>query len=541
MRIRLFGALALVLGLSAATTAQPPAPTVEVRVQSVHTLLDKAEYVAGLGGKEDVVQAVKQILKSLTTEDKGIEGVDPKRPFGLYVTLANDVIGSPVVAMVPIANQDRFVLMLKERLEITPEKAEGGVLKVNLPEGAKNPVVEAVYLKFANDYLYVGRSAKDLDAKQLVDPKAYFAKDDNATASLVVRGDRIPAEVKKFIIGQFEIAAAEERKKQGAGKNAVEKATLDWITDSAAGGLKMFLEDTKELSASIFIEPKSDEMALELALTPKSGSAMAKYIAGLAEAKSLPAGIVATTGSVARGSVRFGLTPDLKKNFHKLLDDGFAEMLKNVGDQEKELVERLVKTVGPTLKAGELDAAAALYGPNAKGHYSVVAAAAIKDGKEIEKFVKDVSVFAGGAADFTFDVEKIGDFSLHKIVIQTVPEDVEKIFGTKTVWLGISNTCVAVSVEPDGTAIRAGLKAKAVAVPVANLEVALAKLLPLAAKELKPDEVKALLKDAFGDGGSSGKDTVSLAVSGGGQLSVKGKVKGKGVRLLLGASLLKKE
>jgi hypothetical protein len=57
------------------------------------------------------------------------------------------------------------------------------------------------------------------------------------------------------------------------------------------------------------------------------------------------------------------------------------------------------------------------------------------------------------------------------------------------------------------------------------------------AKDLKPDEVKALLKDAFGDGGAAGKDTVTITIAGGDQLTAKAKVRGKGVRLLVGANL----
>lgn len=537
MRIRFLAAISVVLGLCGMAAAQPAQPTVEVRLQSVNVLLDKAEYAAGLAGKEDVVQAVKQILKSLTTEDKGVEGLDPKRPFGLYATLSKDVIDTPVIAMVPIADQDRFLLMLKERANVDPEKVEGGTFKIPLAEVANNPVIKSAFLRFANGYMYVGRSAADLDPKKLIDPKVFFAKDDGALASVVVRGDSIPAEVKKFLLGQFEVLAAEQRKKKAGNEKPHEKAIVDWLSGTAAGGLKTFLDDSKELAARIYIDAKTDEISAEVSLTPKPGSPMAKYIAGLGNAKSLPAGIVAAKDAVGRASVKIGIPADMKDDFGKVVDEVYAGALKDVGDQEKEHVERVFKTLSPMVKAGELDAAVAFYGPDAKGHHSVLAAAAIKNGKEIEKLVKDFAPFAAGAADFTFDVETIGDFTLHKIVVNAMPEEVEKVFGTKTVWLAVSDTCAVVSVEPEGKAIRAGLKAKAVAVPVASVEVSLAKLLPIIAKNLKPDEVKALMKDVFGEGAASGKDTVSVTITGGKELTLKAKVKGKGVRLLFGANL----
>ena len=527
MRIRWLAALATALGLCGAASAQPATPTVEVRLQSVNVLLDKAEYVAGLGGKEDVVQAVKQILKGLSAEGKGIEGIDPKRPFGAYATLSADVVNSPLMLMVPIADQDRLLQMLKDRLDITPEKVEGGALKVDLPEGVKNPVIESLYLRFANDYLYVARAAKDLDPKALIVPTTFFAKDDGAVASVIVRGDKIPAEVKTFVIGQFELLVAEQRKKNGPGEKPAEKIILDFLGEGAAGGIKSLFEDSKELAVRVFIDEKADEMSAEVVLTPKAGTPMAKYFGSLAGKTSLPAGIVTAKDAVARGSVKIAMTPELKQGFSKVIDALIVEGIKDAPAEAKEHIERVVKTLAPTVKAGALDLAIGLYGPDAKGRHSLLAAAAIKDGKEIEKLVKEFSQFAAAKAEFTFDVDKVGDFNLHKVVINEVPPEVEKIFGTKTVWLALSDTHLVASMEPDGAAIKAGLKAKAITVPVLSVEVSLAKVFPLAAKNLPPDDVKALLKDTFGDGSPAGKDTVTVTITGGDQLTAKAKVKGR--------------
>ena len=455
--------------------AQPAEPTVEVRLQSVNVLLDKAEYVAGLAGKEDIVQGVKQILKNLQTEGKGIEGIDPKRPFGLYATLTKDVINSPLTAMIPIADQDKLLAALKDRLDITPEKVEGGALKIVLPDAVKNPVIDAVYVRFANDYLYVARSAKDLDPKGLIAPKTFFAKDEDAVASVLVRGDRIPGDVKTLVTGQFELFVAEQRKKNGANEDPAKKIILDWLADGASGGIKTLLDDSKELSVKISIDQKTDEMSVVAVLTPKPNTPLAKYIASLAGKTSLPAGIVAAKDSVAGGSVRIGMPEEFKKRYVAMLDEMIATALKKAGDNEKEAIERIIKTLSPTAKAGELDFAASLSAPDAKGRHTLLAATAVKDGKEIEKLLKEFSQFAAGAADFTFDVAKVGDFNLHKIVLNDVPPEVEKIFGTKTVWLAISDAHIVASIEEDGTAIRAGLKAKAVPVPVLSVDVSLAR------------------------------------------------------------------
>jgi len=541
MRIRYLASILALLGISGMVMAQPAktaAPSVEVRLQSVNVLLDKAEYVAGLAGKEDVVQGVKQILKNLQVQGKGIEGIDPKRPFGLYANLITEVISSPVTAMVPITDQDRFLGMLKERLDITPEKVDGGALKIDLPDGIKNPVLGAVYLRFTKDYLYVARSPKDLEPKSLIDPKAFFSTDDEAVASVLIRGDGIPKEVKTFIIGQFELAVAEQRKKKGNNQDPAEKAFLDWLGDGLSGGLKTLLDDAKELSIRVLVDSKADELSAQLVLKPKTGTPLAGYIASLTNKTSLSAGIVSAKEAVGHGSVKIAMPPDLKASFGKVVDQAIAGVTKKANGAEKEAIERALNTFAPTLKAAELDLAAALIGPDSKGRHTFLGALAVKNGKEIEKLAKDFAPFAGAQAEFTFDIEKIGDFSLHKVVLSQVPDEVEKIFGTKIVWLAISDSHIVVSMESEGTTIRAGLNAKVVPVPVLSVSVSLARLLPLVARDLKPDEVKALLKDAFGEREAAGKENVRVEVTGGEQLTATAKVKGKGVRLFFSANLL---
>ncbi|MBY0512799.1 MAG: serine/threonine protein phosphatase, partial [Gemmataceae bacterium] len=53
---------------------------------------------------------------------------------------------------------------------------------------------------------------------------------------------------------------------------------------------------------------------------------------------------------------------------------GRAGTLKDVPADQKELVKGLLDAVAPTLKAGELDLAGSLVGPDAKGRYQVIGA-----------------------------------------------------------------------------------------------------------------------------------------------------------------------
>jgi hypothetical protein len=519
-----FAAVAAAAVFPAPALAQPKAgePTVEVRIRSVNDLLDKAEYIGELVDQGDPIKQIRGLVQQLSAEGKGLEGIDPKRPFGAYGILNTDVESSPVVAMIPIADEKRLLAALQERLGIEPEKVEGGALRANVP------LINQVYLRFANDYLYVAREAGHIEPKGLIAPKTFFAKDDGSVASIIVRFDRIPDDLKTFVIGQLEHQVQEGLKKDADTKSPLERKVGAIVADAFVGSAKSIFDEGKDLSLRVFVDPKADELSLELNLTGKDGTSLAKTIAGLEGKSSLPAGIVRAQTPVAQGSAKIELTDDLKKRLEPVIDAAIEEAVKQAKPNEQKAARRVLTTLAPTLKAGEFDGAFSFTGPDAKGKYMLLAAGQVKDGKEIEKLAKDFAAFVKAEdAEFTFDVEKVGSFAVHKVVLAKADADFERIFGTKNIWLATSEDCIALSIEPDGSVLRAGLKAKPAATQVAGGQVSFAQVLPLAEKGLRQDEVKALIKDAFGGESPAGKDTITLTVEGGKQLTARLKARGK--------------
>ena len=532
MRIRLLTTLAAAFAFGGAAGAQPAKsePTVEIRVRSVNDLLGKAEYIGKLAGQEEAVRQLVAIVKQLGEDGKGIEGIDPAKPFGAHATLTADVINSTFVVMVPVADQDRFLGLIKDRLLLAPEKADDGTYKIAVP------VIEEIRIRFADGYAYVARSVADLDPKKLVTQKAFFAKDDGAVGSIVVRIDQIPAELKTFVIGQLELGITEQRKKTADTESPAEKAAMDWTADNVTGAIKTFLEDAKELRARVTIDEKTDDLSAELTLTARSGTTLSKNIASLSGKTSLPAAIVGGKDAAVRVTAKAGLPDGTRKDLDKIVDTAIAESLKQIPEGEREVAERVMKAIAPTLKGGELDLGLSLT-PRDSG-YTLVAALGVKKGKDVETLVKDLAKefgpMIGDAIEFDFDVEKIGGFNLHKVTVNVWPPEAEKVFGTNKLWVATSEDYLAVSVEPEGKALRDGLKAKAVAVPVVSVEVATAKLAPLVAQNFSEEEIKGMLKDVFGEASPAGRDTLSITVTGGDKLTVKGNVKGKAVGLVLG-------
>ena len=321
-------------------------------------------------GRKTSFRGVKFILKNLQAAGKESRGSIP-RPFGLYVNLSEDPVQSPVTVMVPMVDQDQFIAMLKERLDITPEKVEGEVLKIDLPEAAKNPVIVLIYVRFANEYMYVARSAADLDAKGLIAPKTYFAKDDAGVGLDPVRGDGSRRRSRHFHRPGRTQHRRMRRRKNAANENPSEKAFLDWLTDVGVGGLKAFLDESKEFNVRIFIDEKADEMSAEVvALTPRTGTAMARYIASLGKQMSIPAGIVSADGRGWACQRENRDDSDLRQGFGKVIDEVMADALRKVNEPEKESVEWGVQDAAHPPSRPVVSMWPPLPGPDAKGKHT---------------------------------------------------------------------------------------------------------------------------------------------------------------------------
>lgn len=528
MRTWFWATAAVALAALAPNTAvaQPKAaePTVEVRFRSVNDLFDKAAYIGGLFDQEDNITQARELLKALSTDGKGVEGIDPARPFGAYGILTSDFAASPVVVMIPIADEARFRRMLKERLDVTPEPAGKGVEKVFVP------ILNEAYFAFADGYLYAGRTAADVAAKNRVNPKTYFANPDGSVASVVARLDRVPADVRTLVLGQLEHQLKEQRLAKADGKRPGELKLENFLLDAGVGSVKTLADDGKELAVRVFVDDKADEIAAELSLTARPGSPLAKTIAALKGRTSLPAGIAKATNPVLSATGKLALPDDLRKQLDPVLTTVFRDLAAQAGDRA--VAERVLEALAPTAKAAAADVAVSVRGPSAKGHHTLVAAVAVKGGKEIEALAKEFAPFVpNDEVTFTFDVEKVGAFTLHKVELARVDPGFERVFGTKTLWLATSDDVIALAIDPTPAALKAGLKAAPAAVPVVGGTVSLARAVPLFNDRLAPDEARALVRDAFGPAGPAGRDTIAFTLDGGDRLTARLVVKGGAVKL----------
>lgn len=527
MRYLLASALTLALAL-----ALPAQPAIEVRVQPVRRFLEVAEYTAKLVDQEDAGNQATQFVQSMIDPKKGLEGIDPDRPIGLYATVAENPVESQVVAVVPIADEEAFLGLLTGKLSLEPKKGDDGVYSVQAP-GVPLPV----HFRFADKscYVTVGLPAA-LEKDRLIAPKTFFAAPESGLLAVRVRLDRLPPKLVKQAIAQAELKAADDAKNdpdtpEGRGQKLGRELALAAFAAAATEG--------KEFAVRLTADPKADDLSADLKLTAKDGTGLQKTFRGLTERKAVAGGLAVPSDPLAVLRVNARLTGKAQEQWAEQMTALLAEAVAKAKESDKQAAKLVADAVGPTLKSGVFDLGVAALAGSGKA-VRVVGAAAVVDGKRIETVVKQFAPFAPeDKAKFAFDQGTAGGLTLHTVTV--ADPKFGQATGTDKVWLGTGEKRLAFAVEPDGKLLKATADQAPAPAPVFEARFAIARILPLLEDALPADKAKALTSEVFGaTGPAAGTDALALTVAGGEALTARVSLTGKALALLVKTDKAKK-
>src|SRR5262249_17698022 len=143
------------------------------------------------------------------------------------------------------------------------------------------------------------------------------------------------------------------------------------------------------------------------------------------------AAAVLSRDSAMSGLARVTLPPQLAKAFAAAVDEHARQDLKKQSDDTaRQLGENLLKAALPTLEAGEIDLAFDLRGPSQKGIYTLVAAGAVKKGKDVEKSLRDIarSLPEDAKKRVKLDADSQGGAAIHSIDM-SADENFRRVLG----------------------------------------------------------------------------------------------------------------
>ena len=500
-------------------------PTIEVRMRSVNDFLDKVAYLGDIVNQSEPAKQAVEFVRTLTDDKKGIEGIDPTKPFGFYGTITKDVIDSQVILMIPVADEKAFLDLLTGKLNLEPKKGDGDRYELQIPN-----VPLPVFFRFTNGYVYAtAGSVKNLDDKKLLAPKDYFRANDSALASADVHLDRIPDDIKKTLFAQIELKTAESKNEKKDGDTPAGIRLRNWGVDVAPQALQTLLKEGGKLSLTVDVKPKSDDIALDVQLTAKEGSDFAKTLSGLKGRTGLA--LPTTTTPLATASAKLALPEGSLQELQKAIDLAVEEAIAAAPENEKAARKQEAKSLIPTLKAGKLEATFLATERDKNGKTAIYFTMNVVEGKEIEKSFKQLATkITEDKATYEFDVKKIGDVTFHKVVVKA-PEFQETI-GSNTIWVGISDKLFVIQITPDGKLNESLAKPQTSDnVRPFHSELSIASLFALTEKALKAEKMQELISEVFGKAGPAGKDTLKFSIEGGDILTMRMSMKGKAFKL----------
>ena len=487
--------------------------SVIVRVAALDAIIADAKYLAEIAGQKDQAEQVEKYLKSLTGE-KGLEGLDIKKPMGAYAKISPRGFDSEVLVLLPIADQKAFLDFLA-KVNLAPEK-DGDSYKLALP-GSPVPT----YFAFANGYMYATiLDATLLQKEKLIAPSVLFAPAEMSTLSLTINGDGIPDEIKKVALGFIGNALGEEKKKISPSATPAQKKLGIAVLDNLGDTIKMVIEQGAASTVRFDVDRTAGDINVVASFAGKPQSKLAANIASWTNLKGIGASL-ATDKAAFAASLNVALPENLRKLAEPVIDELVKKVIADTPDANaRPFVEKLAKVVAPTLKSGKLNAGFSIIGPHADGKYSVVAGLEVKDGTAIDTTVKDIlKQMPPDVNDkIKVDFSKAGGVNIHRIQEEPGADpEAKKLLGDLAVYVGFRKDALLLATGISGLdTMKAGATAESKAGKLFQAQLAIAQLAPLMVRDNKaaPEVAKKVFD-------KSGNDRVSLTVDGGKALTVR--------------------
>jgi hypothetical protein len=508
----LLGLLVLPITLRAGEAKSEP-PMLVLRVRSIDTVIDNGKLLARLAGKEELGNQVEGLIK-LRLGPNGLEGIDTRRPIGVYANVSDDLSEPAGVVMVPIADEKAFLGLL-ENLNFKAEKKKDGLYVIQ-----QELIPLPIGFRFAHKYAYFTvQNLRAIAADSLVAPARIFPRSLTADFSGSLRLDRIPSGAKKLALGKIEEDLAKEKDKRKKGETEAQHKARLAILDTFARDVAKVLDDGRELTGQLSLDRQGEALAVQLALDATPGSRLANDLRALGEHKSLFAGLLAK-GAAVNGLFHVVLPEEVRKALTPVVEEGMKQAEQNEpNDAKRQAIARLNKALTPSLKAGDVDAAFSLRGPSAAKLYTLVAAVKLHKGDVLEQTLRDLlkALPAEERAKIHLDEETVRGAKVHRIDAQkTFDPKARAAFGDNPVYVSFRTDAVLLAVGDKGLdALKEALASEPAAAPPLLIEVAVGQLARALAQT---DEQREAVRKVFT---KEDEGAMRLEVTGGATLQLR--------------------
>lgn len=505
-------------------------PAVFLRFAALDHLRSDFRYLGEVVGEGEKAKQLDELIKSKLGE-KGLEGIDAKKPIGAYGWIGPFGIDSKAVILVPIAKQKAFIDLLSDTLDAKPEKGDDDVYTMNVD---KLPF--PIYFRFVNGYAYVTiRDKEVLDKDKLLAPAVVLPGAGVGTASFTVNIDEIPDDLKEKALGVIENQLAGLKDNEMAGHTEAQKKFRDAAVDELSAQVKSLFQHGGATTFRLDLDRKDGDVSLTVSVAGKPDSPLAKKIRDLGRIQSYSAALL-HSDSPLKVELNVSLPQKLRELLAPALKDAEKQLVGHAKDEnQREVLNTLLEGIMPTLKAAELDTAIDLRGPNDKGIYTLLAGIKVKDGAKMERsFLKAAARFPKLV---NLDAEKADQVNIHRInPDKDLKSGTRQTLGDNPLYVAFQHDVLFLGAGEKGlSTLKEALAAAPRTGKVMELQLALARLAPL----FDDPKQAEIARQVFG--GGNGGDRARLSVEGGNALTLRLSLKAKLIDFVNRVDKAKKE
>lgn len=429
--------------------AQNVKPVAVVSIASVEENLADIGYITRVAGMEDTGKTAMLFGNALTA------GIDKTRPAGLYVVPAAGDFHA--VAFIPVSNLKLLLEVHKEQVG-EPEDVGGSILKIGTDRTA--------YIKEVGGWAFVAENKEHL-ATLPQDPAALLGdlpKTYNVAGRVLIQN--IPEELRTMAIDEIKLGVGRFFDAQAAQQPGIDREQTEKVVNSNIAQLEKFIKEAEEITLGLGIDSAGKKTFLDVVITVREGTDLAKQIAAQSGVKTQFAGFLLPEASVTLNVASVMAKEDLaqvqegmktlREQAAKKIDDN-PNLPPEKREAAKKVVGQLIDVLEKTLAAGKLDGGAALV--LLPKSISFVAGGQVADGQALEKALKDLAELYKDDPEFPavmFNAGEHAGVQLHTFTapIPATEAETRELLGDKLeVVIGTGKNSFFVSVGKDAESL----------------------------------------------------------------------------------------
>ncbi len=411
--------VAFVGALATGSWVRAADPIIVVSVKSLNELVADATYLGETVGQPALPALLLGGLNQFTGGQE-LEGLDPDRPIGAFMSLNESGDPDMPVVFVPVKNRKQFAGTLGKIFE--KKETKEGITEYALPNG--NPLFGID----DGEWYFLSPNPAGLDDL----PKPALLVKSKADIAFEIDVEKIPKKFKdQALIGAEQGGRAKEPANEGERIGQEIGIAL----------VKSLITDTARYSISIDIDSKEKFVAIDTSLTARRGTPLAASLDSYSKVKSAFSDLV-TDDTVASLIVAAPVSEELRKGFSSAFEEGFKEASSKGNKKDEKEARKVANALKEAFSGAAIDFG--IVANNRRGKLQLVGALGVANGDDLSELFE---ALAGKSEDpdLKLNAAEHNEVAIHALTPKIADPQAKKLFGNSALNFAIDSDRIVFS------------------------------------------------------------------------------------------------